>query len=120
MLLNVDIEARDGYLFMHVVGQWRLSDIQELVTMIRLEAARRGYTHVLVDMLGVSGKPSEADRFAVGLAATSPPRGHLKVAILYPADLINKLAENTAVNRGAQLLVTSDGEAALIWLLDTP
>jgi hypothetical protein len=84
---------------------------------IREEAANSGNTRVLVDGRDLPAPAAEMDRFNIG-AAIAELFGHrIKVAILFPRALINKFAENVAVNRGATVLVVSDEEAALQWLV---
>jgi hypothetical protein len=89
---------------------------RELATSILEEAASSGDTRVLIDAYGVSAPKSNMDRFDVGTTIAELFRGRIKVAILYPPAIINKLAENTAVNRGADLLVVGDEKVALEWL----
>ena len=54
----------------------------------------------------------------IGEYVASKLRG-LKVAAVYPQELITKFAENTVVNRGASLIVVGDREQAIKRLLES-
>ena len=68
---------------------------------------------VLFDLQNWEGNPNILERYQIGLeiAKTWGPR--LKVAVIARSGVVSRMMENTAVNRGAKLLVTSDVEAAL-------
>jgi hypothetical protein len=69
----------------------------------------------------MSAPASEFDRYLAGKAIAEILGPPFKLAILYPAELINKFVEDTAVGRGADLLVSGDRREALQWLIgDTP
>jgi hypothetical protein len=87
-----------------------------VATSILREAVKSGDTRVLIDAYGVSAPKSDIDRFDAGATIAELFRGRIKLAILYPPAIINKLAEDTAVNRGADVLVVADERVALEWL----
>jgi len=117
MSLEINYKDEEGYLLVTVSGQWNLPELKVVVAQIRDEAAQRRQTRALVDARSMEGQPSEMDRYHFGIYAAELWGGRLKVAILYQEQFINKLAENTAVNRGAKVIVVSEREEALRWLL---
>ncbi len=71
--------------------------------------------NLLIDITRLSGELNTEERYRVGVAIAEQLLGW-RIAILDQESRINKLAENTAFNRGAEILVTSDGEEARDWL----
>lgn len=97
-------------------GPYSLSPIKKVIQEVSFEAREKGIYRILFNGLYVEEPKSEADRYMVGLELATYFRPPIKVAILYPQQFITKFAENTAVNRGAKVLVTSDRNEALNWL----
>lgn len=56
------------------------------------------------------------DRFQLGIEIATILGSKIQMAILAPRLMIDKLGENTAVNRGGRVFVTSSREQALAWL----
>lgn len=56
------------------------------------------------------------DRFKLGVEMADTLGNTIKFAILVPAEIIDKMGENAAVNRGGRVFVTSSLEQALKWL----
>lgn len=117
MGLSIDIQEEGGYLAITLVGEWALGELKDVAVVVAAESKSRGYSCVLVDASGVSESPPELDRFELGKQVASTLRG-IKIAAVYRADYINKLFENTAVNRGASIGIFSDKLAALQWLME--
>jgi hypothetical protein len=89
------------------------------MTTVRDEATKAGLTRILVDARAIEPPAHEFDRFWFGSAvAEFFPGREFKVALLFPAELINKLGEDTAVNRGARYLVIDAEGPALEWLME--
>src|SRR5262245_28843792 len=98
-----------GYLRVVCRGDFPLRPYVDLLTAIRAEATRMGESRILVDAFAVSAPASGLDRFWFGSAVAELfYAADFKVALLVPSDRIDKLGENTAVNRGARLLVVGD------------
>lgn len=105
-----------GYQAVEVQGEWNLSDAKALIGALVTEVKQRGQAHLFIDASNLSGNPEELDRFLLGEHVAAVLR-HIKLAVVYRADLINKLFQHTATNRGGQVLVVADKQAALAWLL---
>jgi len=98
-------------------GEWTHASVVALVESIVEMAASSGHKRILVDWLEVSAPHSEFDRFQGGALVAELIRPPRKLAVVYRSELINKFAENAAVNRGADMLVCGTRDEALNWLL---
>ena len=116
--LCIEIQQEKQYLNAQVSGKLSLENCQELIDIVASESKKRGCGLFLVDMLKTGPPATEMDRFYLGKYAASKFRQGPKVAFVYPQELINKFFENTAVNRGAIMLVVGNREEALTWLLE--
>lgn len=117
MAIQITFQRCDGYLRVRVSGEFPTLNFREVATSILQEAVHSGDTRVLIDAYGVSAPKSLVDRFDAGATIAEVFRDRIKLAILYPPAMINKLGEDTAVNRGADVLVVGDEKVALEWLL---
>lgn len=115
-MIGVDITVEDDHLMLKASGDFDINLILEHMHRVVLKASIENRTRVLIDALSLSAPRADFHRYLVGkqLAEVLPP--DFRIAVLYPEAHITKLAENAAVNRGAQLLVTHDREEALRWL----
>lgn len=59
------------------------------------------------------------DRYACGKHIAQELR-NARIALVWHAELITKLAENTAVNRGGRFRIFADRAVATAWLEDSP
>jgi hypothetical protein len=89
----------------------------KLIDFVKEAAERAGRDKVLIDGRYMMGLMTETDRFLGGKRMADVFGSKLQVAILMRPGLVTKLGEIAAVNRGARLLVTSDEDEALTWLL---
>jgi len=116
METQVTFQRETGYLRVTCCGPFPSTTYREILDSILRQAADSGDTRVLLDGRALSA-PTQVDRFDVGVAVAELFRGRIKLAVLFPRHLITKLAETVAVNRGASVLVVSDEEDALRWLV---
>ncbi len=117
-LIEVSFQEKGNYLAAQLRGELDLEALRESFMAIRDRAMQTETKLILIDAFGLSAPKNEFDRFRAGEAVAELLPLPMKVAALYRAELINKFAENTAVNRGAALLVCSDSEIALQWSLE--
>ena len=110
-------EVLDNYLLCRAAGQWTRDEAERIIEEIAELATNQGYDRVLVDAQKLSAPQMELDRYLAGKHIAMEWH-RLKVAIIYPQDQINKFTENTAVNRGALLIVVSEFGDAENWLLN--
>lgn len=95
-----------------------LGGVRELIDIVDFESKNHGWDLFLVDMLQTGPIANEMDRFYLGKYAALNLHLGLRVAIVYPKEFRNKLFENTATNRGATLIVVSEKEEGIKWLLE--
>lgn len=99
------------------VHYWNLDRMKELIDLVTEYCQTLRYDRVLLDVTTVPGEPEAFDRFHIGLYIAHVMPGCPRVAVLARPASITKFGENTAVNRGASLLVTGDSDEAITWLL---
>jgi hypothetical protein len=126
MTLTIDIESRKDYLVATVSGQYSLRGAQDAYDRAMKAALPLGHTRVLIDARGITGTPTQDERYSLGmfvaaeqrlLAARTPPL-FVQVAVLGHRPLIcaDRFAETVAVNRGAKVKVSDRLDEVLAWL----
>ena len=114
--LTLSYEKGDGYLIVVETGEMTPDSGRSSLREIAETAEQQGFSKIMVDARNLSGSMKIHERFFAGEKIARAWRG-LKVAILVPAaGSIDKLMENTAVNRGAIIMVTSSLDDAQAWL----
>jgi hypothetical protein len=116
MKLSIDIQGDPGCLVCTVTGKWVTEELKTFIDTISCKMKTLGYKKILAEMSSVKGPPPEMDRFFMGEYVASVLRG-AKVAIVYKKIYANRFFEDTAVNRGASVMVFPDRETALQWLM---
>jgi proteasome assembly chaperone (PAC2) family protein len=96
-------------------GIFSPEDFIKLIQTVKSQT-QNGKSKVLVNLILVNSDLGVLDRYSLGviIAAELPSRS---IAVVAEKSMITKVAENTAVNRGADLFVTHDENEALTWLL---
>ncbi len=64
----------------------------------------------------MTGSPNIFDQYHVGIEIVKTWGPRIKAVVITKPGITNRMTENTAVNRGAKLMVTFDRETALKWL----
>jgi hypothetical protein len=96
-------------------GQVSQAALVELIGMIRNES-KQSHTKILVDLSRLDGDLDVMERYVLGTEIAANLMGR-RIAVVSEKHKINKVSENTAVNRGANMLVTHDEAEAVEWLL---
>ena len=120
MKLDLSFTEADGYLLVRVEGEWTPDAVQHGIEEIANAAQEIGNRCVLLDTRKLSAPKAGFHRFLAGQQIAEAFQGRFKIAVVSPAELIDKFAEHTAVNRGAQIKVLSDVDEALTWLMENP
>ena len=115
---RLSFRVRAGYLRATCRGEYPSSTYREMLAAIRDKARRSKRSRILIDAFALPAPAKEFDRIWVGEAIAQIFGTKFKLAILFKPELINKLAEHTAVGLGARVLVTGDEGFALEWLMD--
>jgi len=120
MAFDVQFNEAGGYITARVSGEWTEDNLKSGIDALAAEARRLGCSRALLDIRDLSRPKSGYDRFVVGeyIAQVWGPPLKLRVAAVAVPDMINKFTEDTAVNRGADFLVTDDMYEAIRWLSD--
>ena len=105
------------YLEVVFTGQRSSVALSALIDEVYKQCQRNDFKRILIDLSGAKGELRETGRFEVGKKVSQVFNYLYKILAIEKEERINKLAENTAVNRGANLLVTSDRKKGLDWLL---
>jgi hypothetical protein len=126
MDLTVDIDPRKHYLRATVTGPYSLRGAQDAYDDVVKAAVAYGHTRVLIDASGVTGAPTQDERYMLGLfvaaeqriLASKTPSVQVQVAVFArpPFTDPNRFGETVAVNRGAKLKVSEQLDEALAWL----
>lgn len=105
------------YLDVIFTGQRSSAALSNLIDEVYKECQKNNLKRILIDLSGAKGELKGFGRFEVGKKVSQVFNYLYKIVAIEKEERINKLAENTAVNRGANLLVTSDREKGLDWLM---
>ncbi|HET7451426.1 MAG TPA: hypothetical protein VFL12_01675 [Thermoanaerobaculia bacterium] len=97
-------------------GSWNLEEVFAVIDRIRWETELAGIDRAFADMRSVEGPIPALDRFFAGERVASVLGSRVRLAVLSRPELIDKLGENAAVNRGARILVTASEPEALEFL----
>jgi hypothetical protein len=116
MPLTVAHEIREGYFWIGVTGRWELREIFRVIDTVRGQTELAGHDRVFVDLRGVDGPIPALDRFFAGERVAAVLGPVIRLAVFARPALIDKFGENTAVNRGARILVTGKMSEALAFL----
>jgi hypothetical protein len=126
MTLTVHFESLEHYLRATVSGAYSLRQAQDVFDECVKGAVAAGHSRILIDASGVTGAPTQDERYILGLfcaaeqriLASQTPPIEVQVAVYGRQPLIdpNRFGETVAVNRGAKLKVSEQIEEALAWL----
>jgi hypothetical protein len=109
-------QNKGSHLFVEVSGLYSLELLMSTVHKVADHCREENLNKALIDLRNMQGDPSILDRYKVGIEIANVWGPRIKAAVIAKADVIDHMGENTAVNRGANLTVTSDEDQALKWL----
>ena len=109
-------QNKGEYLYAEISGVYSLEMFISAIHEVAEHCKSENLKKVLIDLRNVDGNPSILDRYLFGIEIANTWGPILKVAAVGNTEVINQMAENTAVNRGANLWATPDMELALTWL----
>ncbi len=117
MSAELEVKKNKDYLELIFKGTFDLSSLKEVIDAIKDAQEKYNATKILVDVTGLSGELVELDRFRAGEYAADVLPRNIRFAMLADEVRINKFFENVATNRGLNVIVISDRQSALDWLL---
>ena len=113
--MTITTEQHPTYLKAIAVGEWNMDEIFQLIASLKEGADRAHLRRLLVDVQGLEGSPSWADRASAGKRIALVLKDY-KLAVVARAEIIDHSTEIVAVNRGATMVVVPSEEEALEWL----
>jgi len=109
-------QNKGNYLFVEVSEPYSLKLLISTIHEVADHCQKENLNKVLVDLRKMEGSPNVFDRYEVGIEIVKVWGSRIKAAVVAKPGVVNRMTENTAVNRGAKLLATSEMEDALKWL----
>jgi hypothetical protein len=109
-------ENKGQYLLMKPSEAYSVEGYKKAIEEARVLCEQYGYTKIVADIRGRGEHISAADRFEIGVEMAKILGSKIQFAILAPSDVIDKLGENSAVNRGGKVFVADSMEKVLKWL----
>lgn len=109
-------EINDDYVIMKPEGPYSLKIYKDALREAAKFCRKNNLKKILADISSRSDTIPAIDRFQLGIEMATILGQKIKMAILAPPAMIDKLGENSAVNRGGRVFVTSSREQALQWL----
>lgn len=115
---QIEITKAEGYLQLTFSGPFSPAGAKDSIDAMVSACAREGCPKVLFDCRPMTGDLTVSDRFETGTYVASKIPGQVKIAMLGREDQISDddFFETVARNRGVNIIVFSDSDAALEWL----
>jgi hypothetical protein len=115
--MKVEFREHNRYLEVLISEQYSFDDFYALLDRIAEEGMRTHHTNILIDTIRMAGTPQDLERFELGVKTAEVLKPPFIILLLAEAHKINKFGENTANNRGAIELSTSERESGMEWLM---
>lgn len=109
-------ENKGQYLLITPEGPYTLEKYRKALQEAAEFCRQNGLKKVLADIRGIDQNISTLDRFELGIQIAKILGNQIKIAILARPEIIDRMGENAAVNRGGKAFVTDSMEKALEWL----
>jgi hypothetical protein len=115
---QIEITNAGGHLQITFSGPFSPDGAKESIDAMVNACAKEGCPKVLFDCRPMTGDPTVSDRFETGTYGASKIPGHVKIAMLGRGDQISadNFFETVARNRGVNITVFTETDAALEWL----
>ena len=107
---------KGDYLLVEVSEPYSLEFYMSIIHEVARWHADVKLDKVLIDLRHSEGNPSIVDRYEMGVEIANAWGARITGAVIGPPRMINHMGENTAVNRGARLLATSNIHSAFKYL----
>lgn len=109
-------QNKGSYLFVEIGEAHSFEVFQELVHEVARRCEREKLNKVLIDATKVDLKVGILQRFQLGLEIAQAWDSKFAVACVARPEIVNRTAENTAVNRGARIRAFLTMDEAIKWL----
>jgi hypothetical protein len=114
--MEFTITDKGEYLLFSCTGMLGFEKLSKLIDGMRAESERTGKKRIVADLREVQGVFDTLSRYRVGVLVAERLPGRRILSLARP-EQITRVAENTAVNRGADLFTTDDETRGMAWLL---
>jgi hypothetical protein len=119
MCWEVQIQQVDGHLSVKAAGRYSRAHLCGLFDQVKAESEKRNGEGVILDVTQVAGTTPIMDLFVLGEHCSKVWKPPFRIAIVPPEEWVYKFFENVARNRGAQIAIVPNQEAAREWLAST-
>jgi len=109
-------ENKGQYLLMKPSQAYNLEYYKEAIREARNLCEQYGLIKIIADVRERNEHFPVIDRFELGVEMAQILGSKIQLVILAQPDVIDKLGENAAVNRGGRVFATDSLEKALKWL----
>ena len=109
-------ENKGDYLLVEFSEPFSLEMMISAVHEVLRRCEEQNLKKVLADLRNMPGDPSILERYQIGVEIAKTWRRRVQAALVMQPGKLSHMTENTAVNRGAHLLSTSDAVRAMEWL----
>ena len=101
-------QNKGDYLFVEVSEPYSLDLFMSTIRDVADHCRKDNLNKVLIDLRKMDGGLNILDRYRIGIEIAKAWGSKIKVAVITKPSIVNRMTENTAVNRGAKLMVTFD------------
>lgn len=116
MCWDVQIHEADNHLSVKATGRYSLANLSGLFDRVKAESEKRNGRGVILDVSKVAGTVPLMDMFVLGEHCSRVWNPLFRIAIVPPEEWVYKFFENVARNRGAQIAIVPNQDAAMEWL----
>jgi D-ribose pyranose/furanose isomerase RbsD len=102
---------------MVVSGEYDFEDFKTYIKIIHAKCETEGIFKILMDILAVKGiDVSTLERYFLGVEVAERLSNRIKLAVVWHQEYTNYITQIVAVNRGGNISVFANTDAALNWL----
>jgi hypothetical protein len=116
MSLEVQVQEVNSYLFVRAEGRYSLAGLSDLLDRVKAESGKRTHRGVILDVSRIAGTIPLLEIFGLGVQSSKVWGPSFRIALISPEVGIFNFFENVARNRGVQIAVVPNQEAAMEWL----
>ncbi len=110
-----NIQTSDNLIEIFCSGPVSGDGLRELIDKVKIILMKKTeIENILVDLTGIEGKLNFMEHFNIGEDIAKKLKGY-KLAVVTKPIVVNKVAENVATKKGANMLMTYDKQKALSW-----
>jgi hypothetical protein len=114
--MEVQVQEVNSYLLIKAEGQYSLTGLSGLFDRVKAESEKRTHPGVILDASKIAGTIPLMDMFVLGVRCSKDWGVSLRIAVISPEVGVFNFFENVARNRGVQIAVVPNQDAAMEWL----